>query len=101
MVTGEPGIGKTRLLEQLPHAVWGRTAELGLTPAFWPWLQILTALETADDRAPALASLDDRADMAVRLARFAEVVAFAGRRAGGRALVFDDAHAADPSSLQL
>ena len=101
IVTGEPGIGKTRLLEHLPGAVWGRTSELGITPAFWPWLQILTSLETLDDRAPVLGSLDDRADLSVRLARFADVVAFIGRRGGGRPLVFDDAHAADPSSLQL
>ena len=42
MVTGEPGIGKTRLCEELAARVraaggrvaWGRASEVGLTPAF-------------------------------------------------------------------
>src|SRR5258706_8112021 len=110
LITGEPGIGKTRLLEELARRVaavggtcaWGRMLEVGLTPAFWPWIQILGALETGDDRAPVLGSVD-RADAASRLARFAEVVAYIGRRAAEQpiALVFDDLHVADPSSLQL
>ena len=108
MVTGEPGIGKTRLCEELAARVraeggrvaWGRASEVGLTPAFWPWIQLLAALEDRDDRAPSLTSSDDRADAAARVARFGEVAAFVGRRAPV-ALILDDVHAADPSSLQL
>src|SRR3954471_17777894 len=49
LVTGEPGMGKTRLL----HEATSRSPELGVravratcwdgdgTPAFWPWTQIL------------------------------------------------------------
>src|SRR4051812_47975672 len=89
VITGEPGIGKTRLLDALAQRVvmlggriaWGRTSEVGLTPAFWPWLQILGALEIADDPAPVLGSLDERAVSTTRLARFAEVAAFIARRA--------------------
>ena len=111
VISGEPGIGKTRLLEELASRVraaggavgWGRAAELGLTPAFWPWIQVLAALENADDRAPSLVAGDQRADAAGRLARFGEVAAFLARRRarGLLAVVLDDVHAADPSSLQL
>jgi DNA-binding SARP family transcriptional activator len=52
LVEGEPGIGKTTLLEELAaHAtaagalvLWGRSADAGLAPAFWPWLEALRAL---------------------------------------------------------
>src|SRR5204863_6176221 len=49
LVTGDAGIGKSRLLEELSARVgatggtvaWGRChAESGV-PAYWPWLQIL------------------------------------------------------------
>lgn len=109
VITGEPGIGKSRLLTELAtratgrgaKVAWGRTAEVGATPAFWPWLQILHALEAEDDRAPSIVS--NRADAASRLAAFDQVAAFIVRRAGVQpcVLVLDDVHAADPSSLQL
>ncbi len=111
MLTGQPGIGKTRLLEELAArtvaaggvAVWGRTWEVGLTPAYWPWTRLLAALETSDDRAPSLDQLDDRADASARLARFEHVASFLRRRAASQliTLLLDDVHAADPSSLQL
>ncbi len=51
VIEGEPGIGKTRLLEELgavaldrgAEVVWGRCHEGGSTPAFWPWLEVLRA----------------------------------------------------------
>lgn len=111
MISGEPGIGKTRLLEEIAAtieqeggtAAWGRTWEVGMTPAFWPWTQLLALLATPDDPAPELVGLDDRADAATRLARFDAVAVFLTRRAAHRplALLFDDMHAADPSSLLL
>jgi tetratricopeptide (TPR) repeat protein len=69
LVEGEPGIGKTRLVEELAaHAVargtavhWGRAYEGGMAPAFWPWLPLLRALaDRLDDRsllAPELAGV--------------------------------------------
>lgn len=51
-ISGEPGIGKTRLLDELiPIArerdlqiVTGRCAESGDAPAMWPWTQIFRSL---------------------------------------------------------
>lgn len=48
MLVGEPGIGKTRTVQELEtyarmrgaQVYWGRTHESSGMPAFWPWLQI-------------------------------------------------------------
>lgn len=63
LVEGEPGIGKTSLLEELAaHAtgagalvLWGRSTDTGLAPAFWPWLEALrsVAAHGLADRMPA------------------------------------------------
>jgi tetratricopeptide (TPR) repeat protein len=59
LIAGEPGIGKTRLVEQLARqagergalAVWGRCWEGGGAPPYWPWAQIIHAIaESADDQ---------------------------------------------------
>jgi hypothetical protein len=111
MITGEPGIGKTRLLEEFSEyviasgaaAAWGRTLEVGLTPPFWPWAQVLNSLQTSALHAPELLGLTTSIDLVARLARFGDVCSFIK----GRTLVepvvvlLDDLHAADPSSLQL
>jgi predicted ATPase len=51
LVTGEPGIGKTRLAEEFCEiaarcetaALWGRCWEGGGAPAYWPWREVLHA----------------------------------------------------------
>lgn len=51
LVTGEPGIGKTRLVSELcavaeargMRTVWGRCWEGGGAPPYWPLTQILRA----------------------------------------------------------
>jgi DNA-binding SARP family transcriptional activator len=58
LVEGEPGVGKTRLLEEVAgrghrdsgvNALWGRCIEGDGAPALWPWLQVLAdALSLAD-----------------------------------------------------
>lgn len=59
LIAGEPGIGKTRLAEQLAsHAtergarvVWGRCWEGGGAPPYWPWAQIIrTIAADCDDQ---------------------------------------------------
>ena len=51
MLTGEPGIGKTRIADELAvHAtrrgaqvLWGRCYEGEGAPAYWPWVQVVRA----------------------------------------------------------
>ena len=51
VLEGDPGIGKTRLADELAAvaagrgslAVWGRSNECGAAPALWPWLPVLRA----------------------------------------------------------
>src|SRR5207244_10628519 len=50
MVVGEPGIGKTTLLDEFSARVrsdflvlWGRCWESGGAPAYWPWVQVIRA----------------------------------------------------------
>ena len=60
MVSGEPGIGKTRLVDELAadamqqgvQVLWGRCWEGGGAPAFWPWVQIIRSY--VRDRDPQL-----------------------------------------------
>ncbi len=52
VVEGEPGIGKTRLLEEVAVlagqraalVVWGRCVEGNGAPTMWPWAQIISAI---------------------------------------------------------
>ncbi len=57
---GEPGIGKTRLTEEIAadaerggaKVAWGRCWEGGGAPAYWPWMQALRhCVRTIDSRA--------------------------------------------------
>ena len=60
LLAGEPGIGKTRLAEELAAqasargalVLWGRCWEGEGAPAFWPWVQVVRAyVQTADPAA--------------------------------------------------
>ncbi|MHB8576439.1 MAG: helix-turn-helix transcriptional regulator, partial [Dehalococcoidia bacterium] len=59
LISGEPGIGKTRTAEQLAEnaaalgawALWGRCYEGEGAPAYWPWVQVLRALVRGFDDA--------------------------------------------------
>src|SRR5262245_45717619 len=52
LVSGEPGIGKTRFLEAATTrahdrgfaVVWGRAWEVSSAPPYWPWIEALRGL---------------------------------------------------------
>jgi len=74
LLSGEPGIGKTRLAEEIAAAagdvlvLWGRCHEIEGRPPFWPWVQVLQACARASDPEALAASLS--ADV-IPLAQFA------------------------------
>ena len=126
LVTGEPGVGKTRLVEELTRraevrgfvVAWGRSWEGEGTPAYYPWLQALRRLrgafgplfDSACAESPELAVLLDEVhcaahgDPAEAQFRLFDAVSELVRRAAEErpiAIVLDDLHAADISTLQM
>lgn len=65
LLGGEPGIGKSRLADELATAarqrgllvLWGRGWEEAGAPAYWPWIQVLRAYLRQTDAAVARAHL--------------------------------------------
>ena len=111
LFTGEPGIGKSRLLEQIAAEAAQRGAQLavgrawavGGAPAYWPWVQVFRALSMNEDpfvgSAARLAVLPKEG----RFAEFDRAVQRLRKKAAERplVLVLDDLHAADEPSLML
>ncbi|MGY1808762.1 BTAD domain-containing putative transcriptional regulator [Blastococcus sp. SYSU D00669] len=98
VVTGEPGIGKTRLVEAFAAraraaARWGRCAEIGGAPPYWMWQQVLGGLPEG-----ALGS-DAGARFALGLDTARRLRALAGP--GPLLVVLDDLQWADRDSLSV
>lgn len=111
LFTGEPGIGKSRLMEQLAEeaasrgarVAWGRCWEAGGAPAYWPWMQVFRSLGQDDD--PFAGAADDLAlgKAEARFAVFDRAARglLASATSGPLLIVLDDLHAADAPSLLL
>lgn len=75
LVAGDPGIGKTALLDELSRigahgdipVVWGRCQEAQGAPPLWPWLEALRALATELDDESLVAAVQGSAGPVTQL----------------------------------
>ena len=110
LLSGEPGIGKTRLMQELSREAaergWrtaaGRCWEEGGAPVYWPWIQAVRALG-GDFEQFAGATPESVDPETARFRLFDAVAEFLVETARKRPLivVLDDLHAADAGSLVM
>jgi DNA-binding SARP family transcriptional activator len=128
VLEGEPGIGKTRLLQTVGEdaashdmlVAWGRPTTGGGTPALWPWLRIATTLlrglppaerdariidelRLRGDALSAILATPVLPDSGAKFRLFERIAAIVERAATRRPLliIVDDLQFADPASLEL
>src|ERR1043165_2068909 len=106
LISGEPGIGKTRLVSELAaiaserniRIAWGRCWEAGGAPAFWPWQEALGALGMRFPDGGNIAASDPAQ---ARFALFRDITAVLTADRTPLLIVLEDLHAADQSSVLL
>jgi DNA-binding CsgD family transcriptional regulator len=116
LLTGAPGIGKTRLAEELAarardgghRVLWGRAVEDEGAPPLWPWRRILRAVggddawaQLTEGAAVAGARSDDLTAARYRAAAAAVDAITGAAHPAGLLLVLEDLHWADQASLFL
>src|SRR5271165_6878935 len=114
VLTGPPGIGKTRLAEELgdgarragQRVLWGRAVEERGAPPLWPWRRILDAVGGASERDrlaedPGRARADDLTAVRFRAVAAAADALTAAAHAADLLIVLEDLHWADHASLFL
>ncbi|HEX7311802.1 MAG TPA: BTAD domain-containing putative transcriptional regulator [Gaiellaceae bacterium] len=104
LVSGDSGVGKTRLADELAsrakdagaRVLWGRCSKRAGAPPYWPWMQALQSLEDVPDLDPTLGD-EERFRLFVELGSRL-------RKSSSRQpvlLVFDDLQYGDELSLLL
>jgi DNA-binding CsgD family transcriptional regulator len=116
VLTGPPGIGKTRLAEELAgrarrggqRVLWGRAVEERGAPPLWPWRRILTAVGGVAEQDRLIgggssdsARSDDLAAARFRAAAVAADALTGAARVAGLLVVVEDLQWADHASLFL
>ena len=113
LLGGEPGIGKSRLMEVVAlHAhglgwtvLTGRCWDGGGAPAYWPWVQVVRAAGSDLDQlvSPPQGAGDTIDPEVARFRLFEAVAGFLDERASETPVLvlLDDLHAADEPSLHL